>query len=195
MSKYIERSNRRGENEGDDNEDLPPSRYDIDDPVTGQQYTYDLFAVCNHNGQNMANGHYTAYCKNVIDTRWYCFDDSNCKPLFDDRDLNVFNNGSSNVCTENAYILFYKKRDCMVNETWWKNHIDKSLNDYDEFDIFIRNLEFIEKYQNNKSQQEPQQIQQNGAAVQPKNQIIALKLFVKYLEILNHLQILQHQIR
>ena len=24
-----------------------------------QSYVYDLFAVCNHKGQNMANGHYT----------------------------------------------------------------------------------------------------------------------------------------
>lgn len=26
---------------------------------THRSYIYDLFAVCNHKGQNMANGHYT----------------------------------------------------------------------------------------------------------------------------------------
>ena len=36
---------------------------------------YNLYAVSNHFG-NQSGGHYTAYCKNAIDSNWYNFDDS-----------------------------------------------------------------------------------------------------------------------
>ncbi|XP_029945949.1 ubiquitin carboxyl-terminal hydrolase 31 [Salarias fasciatus] len=61
-------------------------------------YLYDLYAVCNHHG-NMHGGHYTAYCKNSIDSQWYCFDDSEVSPVADD-----------DVCQQTAYILFYQRR-------------------------------------------------------------------------------------
>lgn len=61
-------------------------------------YLYDLYAVCNHHG-NMHGGHYTAYCKNSIDSQWYCFDDSEVSAVADD-----------DVCQQTAYILFYQRR-------------------------------------------------------------------------------------
>ncbi|XP_030645669.1 ubiquitin carboxyl-terminal hydrolase 31 [Chanos chanos] len=61
-------------------------------------YLYDLYAVCNHHG-NMHGGHYTAYCKNSIDGRWYCFDDSEVQPIAEE-----------DVCHQTAYILFYQRR-------------------------------------------------------------------------------------
>ena len=45
MSKYLEKNQ---------NENDQPV-----DSQTNRPYVYDLFAVCNHKGQNMANGHYT----------------------------------------------------------------------------------------------------------------------------------------
>ena len=60
---------------------------------------YDLYAVCNHRG-SMSNGHYTAYCQNPITGKWFCYDDhlvSEIEP--------------SRVCTPDAYILFYKRRE------------------------------------------------------------------------------------
>ena len=36
---------------------------------------YDLYAVSNHYG-SLNGGHYTAYCLNSIQNRWYDFDDS-----------------------------------------------------------------------------------------------------------------------
>jgi len=40
-----------------------------------EQLIYDCYAVSNHYG-NMGFGHYTAYAKNPIDSKWYEFDDS-----------------------------------------------------------------------------------------------------------------------
>ena len=59
---------------------------------------YDLFAVSQHYG-GMGGGHYTAVCKN-IDGNWYEYDDSSCNIT-----------SSSNVCTNAAYVLFYRRKN------------------------------------------------------------------------------------
>ena len=64
----------------------------------GKNYIYDIFAVCEHYG-GREGGHYTAICKN-IDGDWYSYDDSVCSP-----------SSKNNVCSRNAYILFYRRRD------------------------------------------------------------------------------------
>ena len=58
---------------------------------------YDLYAVSNHFG-GLGGGHYTAYCKNPIDEKWYDCDDSRVSPL------------RGKVMTSAAYLLFYKQR-------------------------------------------------------------------------------------
>lgn len=63
----------------------------------GQNYIYDIFAVCEHYG-GREGGHYTAICKNY-DGKWYSYDDSN---------LSL--SSENEVCTRNAYILFYRRR-------------------------------------------------------------------------------------
>ncbi|XP_069510673.1 ubiquitin carboxyl-terminal hydrolase 43 [Ambystoma mexicanum] len=73
----------------------PPYRNESGPP----DVLYDLYAVCNHHG-SMQGGHYTAYCRNSLDARWYSYDDSNAEPVLDDE-----------VCTRGAYILFYQKRN------------------------------------------------------------------------------------
>ncbi|XP_068119526.1 ubiquitin carboxyl-terminal hydrolase 43 [Hyperolius riggenbachi] len=62
---------------------------------------YDLYAVCNHHG-SLQGGHYTAYCRNSLDARWYSYDDSNVEPVPEDE-----------VCTRGAYLLFYQKRNAI----------------------------------------------------------------------------------
>ncbi|XP_072259666.1 ubiquitin carboxyl-terminal hydrolase 43 [Pyxicephalus adspersus] len=62
---------------------------------------YDLYAVCNHHG-SLQGGHYTAYCRNSMDARWYCYDDSNVDLVQEDE-----------VCTRGAYLLFYQKRNAI----------------------------------------------------------------------------------
>lgn len=149
MSRYL--AKRKGKNINGLSNNIEAKFFDEVDStaMNNSKYIYDLFAVCNHKGQNMANGHYTAYCKNPIDTRWYCFDDSTCTPLFDPNTpaSNINNTGSANIFTENAYILFYKRRSCLRNERWWKPYVDRALYDYDEYNAYLANLDQIEKQQ------------------------------------------------
>ncbi|XP_069503506.1 ubiquitin carboxyl-terminal hydrolase 31 isoform X2 [Ambystoma mexicanum] len=63
-----------------------------------EDFIYDLYAVCNHQG-TMQAGHYIAYCKNSVDGLWYCFDDSEVRQLSEEE-----------VCKHTAYILFYQRR-------------------------------------------------------------------------------------
>lgn len=97
-----------------------------------------------------------------MDTKWYCFDDATCTPMAESATgtaaNSIFNNGSGAVWTENAYILFYKKRNCMRNERWWTSYVDRALYEYDEFDRFLHNLDQIELEQ--KRNQEHLQAQQ-----------------------------------
>ncbi|XP_077109674.1 ubiquitin carboxyl-terminal hydrolase 43 [Ranitomeya variabilis] len=62
---------------------------------------YDLYAVCNHHG-SLQGGHYTAYCRNSLDARWYSYDDNNVEHVLED-----------DVCTRGAYLLFYQKRNAI----------------------------------------------------------------------------------
>ena len=62
---------------------------------------YDLFAVCNHTG-TLSRGHYTAYCKNPADGRWYNFDDTTVQPITEDQ-----------LVTDKAYMLFYVRQSLM----------------------------------------------------------------------------------
>ncbi len=70
ISKYIStsKSSKRCDGLNDNhNEDSDDNENDDEIEVVNnenrelynQSYVYDLFAVCNHKGQNMANGHYT----------------------------------------------------------------------------------------------------------------------------------------
>ena len=67
---------------------------------------YRLIGVCNHYGQ-MNGGHYTAFCKNYFDNKWYEFDDisvSACR-------------GEKEIFSEAAYMLFYQKVVVTGNES------------------------------------------------------------------------------
>lgn len=67
--------------------------------VTYDDNVYDLYAICNHHGQDLQGGHYTAFCRNPYDCQWYSFDDTKVEPVPD--------NG---LVTNAAYILFYQRR-------------------------------------------------------------------------------------
>ncbi|XP_071429637.1 ubiquitin carboxyl-terminal hydrolase 43 [Pithys albifrons albifrons] len=70
-------------------------------PSSPRDYLYDLYAVCNHHG-SMQGGHYTAYCCNALDGRWYSYDDSRVEGVRE-----------AEVSTRSAYILFYQRRDAV----------------------------------------------------------------------------------
>ena len=65
---------------------------------------YDLYAISNHFG-SLNGGHYTAYCKNPLDKRWYEFDDSDVSKM-----------DPSNTCTKAAYVLFYRRRKVSIKK-------------------------------------------------------------------------------
>ena len=44
-------------------------------PPKTECFVYDLYAVCNHHGDDLQGGHYTATCRNPTDGQWYTFDD------------------------------------------------------------------------------------------------------------------------
>ncbi|XP_012284201.1 ubiquitin carboxyl-terminal hydrolase 31 [Orussus abietinus] len=60
---------------------------------------YDLYAVCNHHGQDLQGGHYTAFCRNPYDAHWYRFDDTRVEAVTD-----------TGLVTSAAYMLFYQRR-------------------------------------------------------------------------------------
>jgi len=65
----------------------------------GDDAIYDLYAISNHYG-SLAFGHYTAYCKNHLDQKWYDCDDSHVGEQPDDT-----------LVSSAAYVLFYRRRD------------------------------------------------------------------------------------
>ncbi|KAK6623890.1 hypothetical protein RUM44_010746 [Polyplax serrata] len=67
--------------------------------TTYDDNVYDLYAICNHHGQDLQGGHYTAYCRNPYDCQWYSFDDTKVEPV-----------PESSLVTNSAYILFYQRR-------------------------------------------------------------------------------------
>ena len=79
------------------NINIPFDDLDLNKYVLGYDNNniYDLYAICNHIGNGMDFGHYTAYIK-VKNKRWFCFDDNNVNEV--------------NVNTNNAYCLFYIKK-------------------------------------------------------------------------------------
>ncbi|KAJ3615050.1 hypothetical protein NHX12_018618, partial [Muraenolepis orangiensis] len=62
-------------------------------PALPQDCLYDLYAVCNHHG---------TYCRNSVDGQWYCYDDSSVDLV-----------PEKEVCTREAYILFYQRRNAI----------------------------------------------------------------------------------
>ena len=59
---------------------------------------YDLFGICNHSGSTMG-GHYTAYVKNA-NGKWYHFNDTRVDEIKE-----------SNIISNKAYCLFYRKKN------------------------------------------------------------------------------------
>lgn len=64
---------------------------------------YDLYAVANHMG-SFHGGHYTAYCKNHLNNKWYEHNDSMVTYIPE-------NDVKNKVVSNNGYILFYERRN------------------------------------------------------------------------------------
>lgn len=67
--------------------------------INQEKVIYDLFCVINHFSQVASAGHYTTYILEDESSQWIELDDDH---------LNLID--QETVVSENAYILFYKKR-------------------------------------------------------------------------------------
>ena len=72
---------------------------EINGNIAKKQVFYDLYGVINHHGSSLSCGHYTAFCKNIMDARWYKFDDKL-----------VYEISENAVCNNDAYVLFYRRK-------------------------------------------------------------------------------------
>jgi ubiquitin carboxyl-terminal hydrolase 8 len=61
--------------------------------------TYNLYATVNHSG-NLGGGHYVSNCKNILDGKWYHFNDDSINYIDD----------ANEIIDASAYILFYEKQ-------------------------------------------------------------------------------------
>jgi len=76
----------------------------INKALTTECFTYDLYAVCNHHGDDLQGGHYTATCRNPTDGQWYSFDDIHTSKVEENE-----------VVSQDAYILFYQRQSLTSN--------------------------------------------------------------------------------
>ena len=95
--------------------DFPLDNLDLRDYVVDRDHKaealYDLVAVAQHVGQLNA-GHYTSICR-VTGNKWYKFNDDKVKEV-----------SKKEVVSNEAYILFYKKKDKIEGKT----HKEKNFN-------------------------------------------------------------------
>ncbi|XP_013381771.1 ubiquitin carboxyl-terminal hydrolase 8-like [Lingula anatina] len=82
--------------------DFPLTALDMNNHISGPKGRpeYNLYAVSNHYGGTLESGHYTAFCKNALNQRWYKFDDDD-----------VYEISKSNVKSSAAYFLFYTSKE------------------------------------------------------------------------------------
>ena len=80
--------------------DLDVSEFVHEDAKNGEQFRYDLVAVCNHFG-TADYGHYAAFCKDNNDgeDKWYRYDDELVTRMSEDE-----------VVTADAYMLIYQRQ-------------------------------------------------------------------------------------
>tara|TARA_B100000035_G_scaffold138446_1_gene118005 strand:+ start:398 stop:1426 length:1029 start_codon:yes stop_codon:yes gene_type:complete len=79
--------------------DFPIKKLDMKPYIIGynsNNYIYDLFAVCNHSG-NQYGGHYHSHIKNA-NGKWYNFDDTEVNEISENK-----------IISSKSYCLFYRK--------------------------------------------------------------------------------------
>jgi hypothetical protein len=96
---------------------LDISKYILSKPKN-KTIKYDLFAVANHYG-SLFFGHYTAFCLNSIDNKWYEFNDSCVTEI----------KNESDIITQSAYVLFYRQQG--LSKLNWNKIYNKKLIDID----------------------------------------------------------------
>ena len=124
--------------------DLDLSKYTLSNDKQ-REIKYDLFAVANHYG-SLSFGHYTAFCKNSVNEKWYEFNDSSVCEI---KDL-------SKIVSPHAYVLFYKQKGLSKlnwGEIYKKPFISIDINN--KSSLIDYNDDFIKYINNNKKKENP----------------------------------------
>ena len=129
---------------------------------------YDLFAVCNHSG-TLSRGHYTAFCKNPTDGRWYGYDDNSVQAISEEQ-----------LVSSGAYMLFYVRQSLMSSSplsssessesscnsaNHWINHMPPfrlDLNDYHEELCRLQQLQLQQQQVSSQQGYEGQELPPSG---------------------------------
>ena len=94
---------------------------------------YDLFGVINHYG-SMNYGHYTSFCKNIHDKKWYECNDKTVNEILPEKEY-------EKIVNPNAYILFYREQNC--DKIKWDNIYNKKYEDINENNLKQFGQDFI----------------------------------------------------
>jgi hypothetical protein len=76
-------------------------------PAEKQDCEYKLYAVSQHYG-GLGGGHYTAMCQNMLDNKWY---------KFNDESVTVVPGGGEKAVDDAAYVLFYTKQKTSLKQS------------------------------------------------------------------------------
>ena len=134
--------------------DFPLTNLDISKYINKKRNTndthglkYDLFGVINHYG-SMDYGHYTSFCKNMHDNKWY---------EYNDRIVNEIQPGKEyeTIVNPNAYILFYREQNCDMIK--WDNIYNKKYEEINENNLKKFGQDFI--YEKNPNEDKIQLIE------------------------------------
>jgi ubiquitin carboxyl-terminal hydrolase 31 len=104
-------------------------------------FAYDLYAVCNHHGDDLQGGHYTATCKNPTDGHWYSFDDNHTSKV-----------DESDVVSADAYILFYQKQSLTPNSSSTSSASSSSSSNQEHWVYRMPDFSYKNKTQMTKAQ-------------------------------------------
>jgi len=101
----LKRFSPDGQNKMNNSITFPLNDLDLSKYVEGynsSSYVYDLFGVCNHNG-DVSGGHYTCFVKNTQD-KWNHFNDHIIEKVEDPQ----------MIISSSAYCLFYRKKNNLL---------------------------------------------------------------------------------
>jgi hypothetical protein len=97
----------------------PPNCEEVQAMLKKGPYVYELFAIMIHQG-SATGGHYFAYIKNLEQSRWLCFNDTQVKAIDLEEVKKSFGNTGWTSNT-NAYLMIYRQIDAKKNQKFTLN--------------------------------------------------------------------------
>ncbi|KAE9551831.1 hypothetical protein FO519_004963 [Halicephalobus sp. NKZ332] len=92
----------------------PPNCPEVQEMLKKGKYVYELFAILIHQG-SATGGHYFAYIKNLEQSKWLCFNDTQVKAVDIDEVKKSFG-GSGWSSNMNGYMMVYRQVDPEKNQ-------------------------------------------------------------------------------